>query len=272
MIKELAHFAGDYLEIDYVPYKLTKRLGRARKSKPSSEAQKYLNQKKREREVYLLIHENFTQSDYTIHPTYADCYLPSTKEEALRDRRNFLLRLKRLYKKYGVEFKAFFVLERGAESKRFHHHMIIPGKVPPEEIKKAWGMGYCNPRCLEFTEKGVVGLACYIVKSAFEGEGEDNRCTYKTYGCTRNIRRPKPPKEKRIKTATFNELFSDFENRRRFEDIYTDYFYVEAVPTQTQFGERYLTVRLCRKDARLDFITDQNYSGYINPRRQRRNR
>ncbi len=266
MIKEIQHYAGDYLEIDFAPYKLTPKRGRSRKAKPSTEAQKYLNQKKRERELYMLIHENFTREDYAIHPTYAERYKPSTPEEALKDRRNFILRLKRLYKKYGVEFKYIAVLEQAAESKRLHHHMIISGKVPPFEIKNAWGLGYCNPRTLEFNERGVIGLACYIVKSAFDGEGEDNRCTYKAYSCSRNLRRPKKPKEKQIASATFNRLYDDRENRQVFEERYKDYFYVEAGNTETPFGEKFLTVRMCRRDAKLDFIEDSDYSGYSGKR------
>jgi len=118
MIKELQHYAGNYLEIDFAPYKLTPVPGRHKKYKPSSEAQRLLNQKNREREIYFLIHENFTAEDYTIHPTYAECYRPPTPYWALRDRRNFILRLKRLYRKYDVEFKYIAVLEQAESSKR----------------------------------------------------------------------------------------------------------------------------------------------------------
>lgn len=265
MIKELQHFAGDYLEVDFLPYKVPPRRGRGRRSKPTSEAQAHLNQANRERELYMLIHENFTREDYAIHPTYAEPFRPPDAKTALRDRRNFILRLKRLYKKYDIDdLKHISVLEQGVRSGKLHHHMIISGGVPRELVEKCWGMGICNCRQLQFSERGVIGLSHYIVKSAATDDEDNARCSFKSYSCSRNLRRPKPPKERRVSAKVFNNLWDEFENRRIFEERYKDYFFVEAVRTDNvEFGERYMTVRLCKKSAKLDYIYDRDYSGGI---------
>lgn len=275
MIKELQHYAGDYLEVDFLPYRLPPRRGRGRKSKPTTEAQAHLNQVNRERELYMLIHENFTRNDYAIHPTYADAFRPPDVETALKDRRNFILRLRRLYKKYGVdELKHISVLEKGVRSGKLHHHMIISGGIPREAVEQCWGMGICNCRQLQFSERGILGLAHYIVKSAASGDEDNVRCTYKAYSCSRNLKRPSPPKERRVSARVFGELWNDFENREIFEARYKDYFFVEAVrKDNVEFGERYMTVRLCKKSAKLDYIYDEDYNGgfyFASPSRRAR--
>lgn len=270
MIKERQHYAGDYLEIDFLPFRnVLSRRGRKRKAKPTSEAQAHINQLNRERELYMLIHENFTRNDYAIHPTYSPGFYPSDAETALKDRRNFILRLKRLYKRFGIsEFKYVAVLEQGSSTGRYHHHMIISGGVPRELVEECWGMGTCNCDRLQFSEQGVIGLSKYIVKSADSSENNElKKCTFKAFSCSRNLKRPKLPKEKIVSKKVFNNLWDDFENRRIFEDRYKDYFFVEAVRKDNiEFGERYMTVRMCKKTAKLDYIYDLKYNGgiYVN--------
>ncbi len=265
MIKEVQHYAGDYLEVDFLPFKEYKSPGvRQKKSKPTREAQAYLNQKNRERALYMLVHENFTRNDYIIHPTYSPAFLPPDKTTALRDRRNFILRLKRLYKKYGIKnVKAVFVLEQGEKNGRYHHHIYINGGVPREEIEKCWGLGICDSDRLQFSERGLEGLSKYLVKSGELSEnGESSRCTFKTYSHTRNLRKPPAPKERRVSAKVFKNLWDNYECREFFEARYKDYFFVTAEPNNnSDFGEKYLTVKLCKKTAKLDLIYSSDYGG-----------
>ncbi|MEG1550634.1 MAG: hypothetical protein RR355_00005 [Oscillospiraceae bacterium] len=206
MIKEVESKAGFYLEVNFLPFKKVPRV-RAKKYRPTKAAQEHLNQVNREREIYMLLHENFTPNDYAFHTDYSDDFLPKNIEEAENNRKNFIRRLKRIYNNNQIELKAFYVTE---EAGRFHNHMVISGGVEPKLIKQAWGMGLCRCDKLEFSERGIIGLAKYYVKQKKNNTGETTR---RSFGCTRNLKRPKPAKEKVISKATFQYLFDDFENR-----------------------------------------------------------
>ncbi len=262
-IRELQHYAGDYLEVDFVPFKDPPRRSRSKKSKPTSEAQEYVNQRNRERAIYEWAHENFTNADYIIHPTYSPAFLPPDEATALKDRRNFIARLRRLYRRNGKELKAMLILEKGEQNGRFHHHIIINGGVPREDIERCWGMGYCDSDRLQFSEHGLEGLSKYLVKSAVLSEdGTSSRCTFKTFSHTRNLRRPPPPKERRVSSKVFNRLWDDFENRTMWEERYKDYYFVSCQHNDnSEYGERYLTVKLCKKTAKLDVICNLDYGG-----------
>lgn len=271
MIKEVKHCAGPYMEVDFLPYRRKVRHGgRGKRSKPTTEAQKHLNQKARERKAYMWLHENFSSSDYEFTATYTQSNLPEDNERAQKNVRNFILRLKRLYKKHNVEFKGWFVIQKSSTG-RYHHHMVISGGVPREAIEQAWGLGLCNCNRLQFTEQGITALAKYITRDAKPDEdGGDNRCTYKTFTHTRNLKPPPEPEVKQVSRKIFNNLWDDFNNRKLFEERYKDYFFVEAErKDNSEFGERYLTVKLCRKDAKLDYIEDFKYNGSLKPIKQK---
>lgn len=252
--KELQHKAGNYLEIDFLPYKKRPR-AREKRTRPTKPAQERLNQKNRERYAYMLIHENFTNKDNALHLTYSDANLPKSLEEAERLLKNYIRRLKRLYKSEGKEFKAFY---RTVSSGRYHHHLIISGGIDRDVIERAWGLGTCNADRLQFSEQGLVGLSHYIVR---QKSSEDEQVK-RSFGTTRNLRKPPPPKISAIGRKRFENLWDDFENRSVWEKRYPDYFLVEVEKQDNvEFKERYITVRMCRRDAELNFIEDYRYHG-----------
>lgn len=235
---------------------------RSRKRTPTRQAQEFLNAKNSEIKLELLIHENFTATDYALHLTYSDANMPETLEEVERDKRNYIRRLKRVYEAAGVEFKWIAVVERG-NGGRWHLHMLVSGEVSRDVLESKWGFGYCNADRLQFTERGLKGLQHYIVKE---------RVAYKRWSASRNLTKPPKPKEHGIRRKAFNDLWDYAYDRSTWEQRFPDYYYVETQRIENpEFGERYIMVRMCRKDAPLAFVEDCFYSG-APPQRRRRAR
>ncbi len=138
--------------------------GRRSRSKPTTAAQKKLNQRHREEKLVRLLHANFTPDDLEIHLTYT--VQPESEEEAARNARNYIRRIQRMRKKAGLPpLKYIVVTERGGKTGRYHHHITISGGLDRDAVEAAWGLGYANSRRLQFTETGLAGLGHYIVKS-----------------------------------------------------------------------------------------------------------
>lgn len=148
----------------------------------------------------LIVH-NFGAGDYYLTPTYAGKSPPL--EEAQRQCANFFTRLKRLYSRYGIEFRGIYVTEGGRPKEdgthtRVHHHIVINGGVPREEIEKCWQgrqskdaetrRGFCNTAVI-YTEDGDRGcerIAEYMAKSRTKGQGKGLH----RWNGTRNLKRP----------------------------------------------------------------------------------
>lgn len=179
-------YGGDFLEVDGYAVWSERAVPRARRPryKPTDEAQAKYNAKVAERKLVRLIHANFTERDYSVTLTYDDCHLPESDEETKRHGRNFLARLRRLYKRRGVKCRYILVSARGKRGGRAHHHLIVSGGVPAGEIKELWAFGRCRCENLEFDIDGVAALTDYILKQA--------EIWSKRWCCSRNLVRPEP--------------------------------------------------------------------------------
>ena len=148
----------------------------------------------------LIVH-NFVAGDYYITNTYAG--KPPPLDEAQRQCANFFTRLKRLYARYGIEFRGIYVTEGGrpkedGENTRVHHHIVINGGVPRDEIEKCWQgrqdpkaesrRGYCNASIIQpgEDERGCERIAEYMAKSRTKGQGKGLH----RWNGTRNLKRP----------------------------------------------------------------------------------
>ena len=101
--REKKYVCGEYLDVFIYPvFETGKHSGGKRaKRKPSTEAQKKLNQRHREEKLTRLFHANFTPEDLEIHLTYRG-EQPGSDEEAARNLRNYIRRVQRLRKKMGL--------------------------------------------------------------------------------------------------------------------------------------------------------------------------
>jgi hypothetical protein len=118
---------------------------------------------------------------------------PSAKD-AHRELDNFKRRLARLYRKHKIKLKWISTTEYGKEAGRIHHHMIISGGVPVEEIIKKWGKGFV--RCTPFnSDDDRRPLGSYIAKETEKRADDPERAGYKRWTCSTNIIRPRELQE-----------------------------------------------------------------------------
>lgn len=201
--REVKYRCGEFMDVEFFPvYK--KSRGRRGKANPSSEGQKVLNQKRSQRRLTRLIHANFTGNDYALHLTYNDESMPESEEDAKKNVQNFLRRVKRFYKKLGLELKYISVTEKGKKSERLHHHLIISGGADRNEVELLWKMGRANTKRLQFDDNGVAGLSHYISKQAL---------FYRRWNGSKNLVDPD------IKSNDYRYTRTTAHNVCRYEDI-----------------------------------------------------
>ena len=92
--RETRYECGDYMEVNIYPV-YTKAPCRRKKAKPTSETQQKLNDIYAESKLIRIANANFTDHDLKVELTYSKEHLPQTDEEAARELRNFLRRVKR---------------------------------------------------------------------------------------------------------------------------------------------------------------------------------
>ena len=169
MIKEKKIYAGNYLEIDVIPYSGRRKRKGVRKKWLSPPKQKNLNEKNSRRYFIQLVNANFKDGDYHLTLTYNDKTLPKSEEEIQKEIRNFLNRLRRKYKKAGAELKYILVTEaknKNGQPTRVHHHLVINNALSRDEIEGVWKNGYANCDRLQSDEYGFEALARYLTKNA----------------------------------------------------------------------------------------------------------
>lgn len=253
--REKRYYCGEYLDVYIFPtYEQGKgRSGRREKRKPSSAAQKKLNQRHREEKLVRLLHANFTPDDIELHLTYTE--QPEDDDAAKRELTNFLRRLRRYRKKNGLgELKYIAVTEKGKRSGRYHHHITVNGGIDRDALESLWGLGYANSRRLQFTENGLAGLGHYIVKSPIGS---------KTWNASKNLVDPEPQtRDGKISAREAKELLRDTTNNAEYERLYPGYFLADAGAWHNDVnGGAYIVARYYRKDG-----------VFIKPRRKRRSK
>ncbi len=154
------------------------RRGRYRET---SEIQKKNNEDRSLKNLTLLIHTNFDKNGFAVHPTYDDDYYPEDENKFKKDMRNYINRLKRIYKRLGAQFR-YIVIYAFGESGRAHFHMIVSGGVNRDEIEAAWGRGRINADRLQFNECGIIDLSQYVFDQRHVGK--------RRWTCSRNLEKP----------------------------------------------------------------------------------
>ena len=163
--REKRYYCGEYLDVYIYPTYAQAR-SRGKRSKPTSAAQKKLNQRHREEKLVRLLHANFTPDDLEIHLTYQ--HQPESPEEAQRLLRNYIRRVQRARKKQGLPpLKYIAVTEKGSKNGRYHHHVTLSGGMDRDELENLWGLGYANSRRLQFTRAASPGSVITSSRARF---------------------------------------------------------------------------------------------------------
>ena len=160
--------SGDILESELFPIwgRRYEKQARQAREKITLERMERANRQAAIRRVIRLANTNFTARDLHLTLTYAE--KPPTYEQAQKDVRNFLRRVKRLREKKNLEpAKYIYVIEEdnSGEKVRIHAHMLISGGLSREELEACWRKGWANADRLQPNEEGLANIAKYITKA-----------------------------------------------------------------------------------------------------------
>ena len=159
------------------------------------------NQTNRAKKIQRLILANFNEGDWHLVLKYKPGQRPADYEEAQKELKKFLIKMRNSYKKAGYEFKYIAVTERGKKGQALHHHLVIEDipELTTRMIKQTW------PGMMSLTDLYEDGdykkLAEYIVKAETKEEAEAGKATYSR---SRNLVIPKP-KVKKMKKRIWPE-------------------------------------------------------------------
>lgn len=181
-----------YKEIDWFVYSEQEqeavRRTRRTKSRASPPKVKKMNDKYSARYFQWLFFNNFEVGDYHLTLTFAPKYLPDSFDKAKREVDNFIKRLRRMYRKNGIELKYLLVYEGRHSRSRLHWHMIINGGkvVDRDSVEEIWKLGKANADRLRLQgEKVFFDLSGYLVKE--KGKAEKNE---RSWSASQNLLRP----------------------------------------------------------------------------------
>lgn len=223
-IREKRFLCGKYLEVEIYPIsKHEQKKSRLRKKKESRKEQKNLNDKNARKNLRRRIHANFDNNDLFLSISYDKNHLPKSEEAAIKDRNNYIRRIKNYRKKHGLEeLKYISVLEyrQATEDKRtktrVHHHIVISG-MDREKIEELWGKGTVNANRLQANELGFEELANYLSK---DPKGK------KRWSQSRNIIIPLPEiNDYKFSNRKVYELSNNQGNKAEFERLYPGFIY-----------------------------------------------
>ncbi len=215
------------VEIDVCAHKKIAK-GKRTRWRATREAQVRVNQMRRKRYVTRLINLNFDHRSVMLELDYDPGHYTDSMEEAKREIRNYIRRIKRLYEKMIAEertlrgdkerdteeFGYVYTTERGEESGRVHHHLIVKGGLTKEQLLGAWGKSKrCQAEYLEFSENGYTDLACYYAKRNEPFE----RC----FTCSQNLIRPEPLPEEDRECRRLSRVFTKKNCRDFYEHNFT---------------------------------------------------
>lgn len=236
-------FHGNYLDVNIYPVfaSSSKKGSRRKKAKPTSEVQQLLNEKYAKEKNIHLVNHNFTPVDLVIHPTYDDYNHPLSEDEAIRNMKNYLRRIKRAMEKEGKELKYFAVYEL-SDKGRHHHHIIISGGLSDIQISDLWGYGIVRISPLYFNEFGVKDLTKYITKETK---------SKKKISHSRNlINPPKKQRDGRISKKTVKELHNhDCDIKAVCKKYYPEYELADMDAQYNDFnGQYYISLRLYKPE------------------------
>lgn len=207
------------------------------------------NNARRAKELEQLVHAAFTKGDLHISCTYAlEEYeggrdAEFTREDAKREIRNYIRRVRRLLERHGCDLNQFWYLcvtvtkKRMTEAaqpwpERHHHHILMHGV--PDDLRNAveglWPHGYCNADRMRDSKEGLSAIAGYIARqeNCANGEGKGE----KSYTTSRNIPRPVVmTSDQKLSRRRAARIAADVraDGKEIFEKLYPDYRLVEDI-------------------------------------------
>lgn len=109
-----------------------------------------------------------------------------TQEQAKKDRKNFLITLRRYLRKNNIELK--YVAATEYENKRIHHHIVL-NTQDVALVNKLWGKGYVKSSILDNTGN-YRKLAEYLIKETEKTFRLPDSAHKQRYTTSKNLVRP----------------------------------------------------------------------------------
>ena len=247
-IREKRFLCGKYLEVEIYPIsKYEQKKSRSKKKNESRKEQKSLNDKNAKKNLRRRIHANFDNKDLIVSLSYDADNLPNSEEDAIRDRNNYIRRIKNFRKRNGLgELKYIAVLEyrEATDDKRtktrIHHHIIISG-MDRDKVEELWGKGIANTSRMQANELGFEELANYLLK---DPRGK------KRWIQSKNIVIPVPViNDYKYSNKKLYELSQNQGEREVFEKLYPGFVYSgHEVVLNDIDGGTYVYIKMRRFD------------------------
>lgn len=135
-------------------------------------AQEALNRRNARRRLEQLVNANFAEGDLMLTCEYAHGREPGSDDQAARDIRNMIKRLRRRRARHtAAPMRYIYVTEVTVSARygtRWHHHLILSGDgLTRGEAEDCWRKihgGLCNARIAQPTERHLSGFARYLTQ------------------------------------------------------------------------------------------------------------
>lgn len=223
--------AGDTLEVEgYAIWNNRKTAAIARQAtEKHREAVQAVNRRNSQKKLRRLINANFGAGDLLLTLTYDTFEQPADPDEAHRNVRNFLIRLRNKRKRLGLsDLKYVYTTEvtHGALGTRYHHHLIVNGGISRPVVENLWTVGLVNSRIARPDQYGLSGWAHYMSKHKEVQE----KASRHGWTCSRNLKQPKVSyADHKISRSRMRQLAEDLNDngRKILEKIYPGYTLVE---------------------------------------------
>lgn len=270
--------AGESLEVEAFPItSLGHEARQEAKRRSSSPAQEKLNLERCRKCVRRLLETNFQAGDLVLGLTYDYGFVnrgfenlddvraewkrlgfPEDEEDAARDFRNFIRRVKNRVRRNGgdaKDFKYVYVVESTCEPNEdevnplpahYHCHMVIScmGVLSIADINELWPFGYANAKPLDFRFNGLEGLSKYIIKQP------GRKKHYHKYCASKNLKKPdERVSDRKISRRRAAQIAADVQanGREILEKIYPGYVLEDCRVKYSDFvAGAYIYARLRR--------------------------
>ena len=170
-----------------IKYK-SKKVTKSANINPTPENMKKVNERNAAKKLRWQINTNFRSGDYHLILTYRPEERALNPEEARKDLKRFLEKLRSHYKKMGLALKYVAVAEYGKVS--MHFHLVVNGGILPEEINRIWGHGRVGLRVLD-DSGDYIKLAAYLIKQTSKTYNDPEKAVFRKRWCSsRNLKKP----------------------------------------------------------------------------------
>ena len=237
------------------------QLDKVRERKGTTAAQKRLNARHASERLEQLINANFGSGDLLLSLTYRKKDAPKTLEEAQKNVRNFLDRLRRLCRKQGVPDPAYVYVTETKTSKwegtTYHHHMALKVALPRDEVEALWRKkhGYGDIKIAWDKENNLTQWAKYMAKEVCAGVHAEEYAQKHRWAASKGLMVP-PAREsdkkisRRRVEAIAREMLRDQDTAKlHMEACYPGYEVLEMqVKTSEWVTGAYVYAVMCRRE------------------------